>query len=296
MGLPTTASYIVVSSLLAPVIVNIGAQNGLPVPLIAAHLFVFYFGLMADITPPVGLASYAAASIAYANPIRTGVVAFKYSMRMVLLPFMFVLNPQLLLIGVNGVFHTVITVSSATLAGLAFISVNQGWLLVRSTLAERLVLLLTVFMLFYPGLFMDRLFAPYRQLRGDAAEAAIEAAPKGAQMRIFMSGTTLEGDAVEREVLLPLDVPAPSATQRLINSGVDNLRNAEGFAVTGIAFSSPAARLGIEPGFQITAVEVPSGRPPSEWMIVPALGLIGWVVVRQRRRRAAATAGVLNAP
>jgi TRAP-type uncharacterized transport system fused permease subunit len=107
-GLPTTASYIVVSSLMAPVIVAIGAQNGLLVPLIAAHLFVFYFGLMADITPPIGLASYAAASIAHANPFRTGLVAFRNSMRMVLLPFMFVLNPQLLLIGVSGIGHTLL--------------------------------------------------------------------------------------------------------------------------------------------------------------------------------------------
>jgi TRAP-type uncharacterized transport system fused permease subunit len=125
-GLPTTASYIVVSSLMAPVIVAIGAQNGLLVPLIAAHLFVFYFGLMADITPPIGLASYAAASIAHANPFRTGLVAFRYSMRMVLLPFMFVLNPQLLLIGVSGIGHTLLTVASAALAGFAFISVNQA--------------------------------------------------------------------------------------------------------------------------------------------------------------------------
>ena len=207
-GLPTTASYIVVSTLMAPVIVSIGAQNGLLVPLIAAHLFVFYFGLMADITPPVGLASYAAASIAVANPIRTGWVALRYSMRMALLPFMFVLNPQLLLIGVHGVAHTLLTLASATLAGFAFISVNQAWLLVRSTTSERLVMLVAVFMLFHPGLFMDPLVAPYRQLQGDAAEAALVDAPKGAQMRVFFSGSTLEGDAVERGVLLPLGAVA----------------------------------------------------------------------------------------
>ncbi|MEZ5640089.1 MAG: TRAP transporter permease [Burkholderiaceae bacterium] len=290
MGLPTTASYIVVSSLLAPVIVDIGAQNGLLVPLIAAHLFVFYFGLMADITPPVGLASYAAASIAYANPIRTGVVAFRYSMRMALLPFMFVLNPQLLLIGVSGVFHTVITVASATLAGFAFISVNQGWLLVRSTRTERLVLLLTVFMLFHPGLFLDPLVAPYRQLRGPEAEAAIVAAPRDAQMRMFLSGTTIEGESVERGVLLPLGAPAADAVQRLAGGGIRGTRGAAGFAVDSVVFGSPAARLGIEPGFQITAVEIPNERLHSEWMFVPALGLIGWVVVRQRRRRDATAA------
>src|SRR3546814_12427533 len=68
MGLPTTANYIVVSSLMAPVIVILGEQAGLIVPLIAVHLFVFYFGIMADVTPPVGLASFAAAAISGVDP------------------------------------------------------------------------------------------------------------------------------------------------------------------------------------------------------------------------------------
>src|SRR5690606_3002939 len=71
MGLPTTANYIVVSTLMAPVIVTLGAEHGLLVPLIAVHMFVFYFGILADDTPPVGLAAYAAAAISGADPIRT---------------------------------------------------------------------------------------------------------------------------------------------------------------------------------------------------------------------------------
>lgn len=86
MGLPTTANYIVVSTLMAPVIVELGAQTGLLVPLIAVHMFVFYFGLMADVTPPVGLASYAAAGIAKSDPIKTGFTALGYSGRTAILP------------------------------------------------------------------------------------------------------------------------------------------------------------------------------------------------------------------
>ena len=291
MGLPTTANYIVVSSLMAPVIVTLGAQNGLLVPLIAAHLFVFYFGLMADITPPIGLASYAAASIALTSPYRAGVAAFRYSMRMVLLPFMFVLNPQLLLIGVHGVGHTLITLASATLAGFAFISVNQGWLLVKSTTAERLAMLATVFMLFNPGLFMDRLFAPYNALTGEAARAAIVDAPANAQMRVFLRGTTLEGQRVERGVLLPLGPRAASATRRLADGGIGTVISDHGFTITRVNFGSHGARLGMLPGFEITAVEVPSKRPAQEWMFLPALALIGGVAHRQRRRRDAAPAG-----
>ncbi|MFN3180337.1 MAG: TRAP transporter large permease subunit, partial [Thermus sp.] len=90
MGLPTTANYIVVSSLLVPVIVTLGQQNGLIVPLIAVHLFVFYFGIMADVTPPVGLASFAAAAVSKGNPIKTGLEAFYYSLRTAVLPFLFI--------------------------------------------------------------------------------------------------------------------------------------------------------------------------------------------------------------
>ncbi len=102
MGLPTTANYIVVSALLAPVIVTLGQQNGLIVPLIAVHLFVFYFGIMADVTPPVGLASFAAAAVSGGDPIKTGVVAFFYSLRTAALPFLFIFNTELLLINVTG--------------------------------------------------------------------------------------------------------------------------------------------------------------------------------------------------
>ena len=76
MGLPTTANYIVVSSLMAGVVVELGAQEGLIVPLIAVHMFVFYFGIMADVTPPVGLASFAAAAISKGDPLKTGFQAF----------------------------------------------------------------------------------------------------------------------------------------------------------------------------------------------------------------------------
>src|SRR5512133_352621 len=102
MGMPTTASYIIVSTLMAPVIVELGSQNGLVVPLVAAHMFVFYFGLMADVTPPVGLASFAAAAIAKADPIKTGITAFWYSIRTCILPFMFIFNNELLLIGIRS--------------------------------------------------------------------------------------------------------------------------------------------------------------------------------------------------
>ena len=101
MGLPTTANYIVVSSLMAPVIMSLGAANNVAIPLIAAHMFVFYFGILADDTPPVGLAAYAAAAISKGDPIRTGIQGFIYDMRTAVLPFIFIFNTQLLMIGID---------------------------------------------------------------------------------------------------------------------------------------------------------------------------------------------------
>ncbi|MCU0942544.1 MAG: TRAP transporter permease, partial [Hydrogenophaga sp.] len=151
MGLPTTANYIVVSTLMAPVIVELGAQSGLIVPLIAVHLFVFYFGLMADVTPPVGLASFAAAAIAKHDPIQTGITAFYYSMRTAILPFLFIFNTQLLLIGLTGPFHLVMTIFIAVVAMLVFAAATQGYFLTRTRWYETVALLLVCFTLFRPG-------------------------------------------------------------------------------------------------------------------------------------------------
>src|SRR5205823_6543049 len=132
MGMPTTASYIVVSTLMAPVVVELGAQSGLVVPLVAVHMFVFYYGLMADVTPPVGLAAFAAAAISRGDYLRTGFTAFWYSIRTGILPFMFIFNTQLLLIGVTSFAHLALTIAAAVTAMLVFAAGTQGWFVIRS--------------------------------------------------------------------------------------------------------------------------------------------------------------------
>ncbi|MCX5860701.1 MAG: TRAP transporter permease [Deltaproteobacteria bacterium] len=127
MGLPTTATYIVVASLTAPAMVLLGEVNGFIIPLMAAHLFCFYFGILADDTPPVGLASFAAAAIAGSDPVATGLQGFMYHIRTAILPFIFVFNHDLLLIGVNTIAHGVLILFSSVLGILAFVSATQGW-------------------------------------------------------------------------------------------------------------------------------------------------------------------------
>ena len=102
LGVPTTANYVLVATLMAPVVVELGAQSGLIIPLIAVHLFVFYYGIMGDITPPVGLATFAAAAISGEDAIKTGIQGSIYALRTVILPFIWIFNPQLLLIDVHG--------------------------------------------------------------------------------------------------------------------------------------------------------------------------------------------------
>ena len=131
MGLPTTANYIVVSTLMAPVIVTLGAQSGLIVPLIAVHLFVFYFGILADDTPPVGLAAFAAAAISGGDPIKTGLQGFTYDIRTAILPFLFIFNTELLMIGITSWYHFVVTVGAAVVAMLVFAAATQGFFLVK---------------------------------------------------------------------------------------------------------------------------------------------------------------------
>jgi len=127
MGLPTTANYVVVASLMSMVLIDVGNASGFIFPLIAVHLFVFYFGLMADVTPPVGLASYAAAGISGGDPLKTGVQAFWYSLRTGILPIVFLFNHELLLIGVENIWHALLIIITSLIGILIFTSATQGW-------------------------------------------------------------------------------------------------------------------------------------------------------------------------
>lgn len=283
MGLPTTANYIVVSTLMAPVVVELGAQSGLLVPLIAVHLFVFYFGLMADVTPPVGLASFAAAAIARHDPIKVGITAFYYSMRTAILPFLFIFNTQLLMIGIDGPLHMVLTVVSAVTAMLVFAAATQGYFLVKTRWYETLALLLVCFTLFRPGFWMDMIHPPFDNVGGDKIVETIEKAPANSRQRVWIQGLNLDGAEVKKGVLLPLG-EAGDVKARLKSSGMTVMADPQGIKVMAVAFGSTAEKLGVEQGFLINAAEVPADRPDKEWFYIPAALLLAWVMAMQRRR------------
>jgi len=283
MGLPTTANYIVVSTLMAPVVVELGAQSGLIVPLIAVHLFVFYFGLMADVTPPVGLASFAAAAIARTDPIKTGITAFLYSMRTAILPFLFIFNTQLLMIGITGPFHFALTVISAVVAMLVFAAATQGYFLVRSRWWETIALLLITFTLFRPGFWWDMVYPPFQEVPAAQMGQLIEDAPANASKRVWIAGTNLDGKDIRKGVLLPLGAPG-TVRDRLGSAGVSAIAQGNELLITKVKFGSVSDKLGIEQGFRIVSAEVVSDRPDKEWMFLPAIALLLIVVALQRRR------------
>jgi hypothetical protein len=289
MGLPTTANYIVVSTLLAPVVVELGAQNGLIVPLIAVHLFVFYFGLMADVTPPVGLASFAAAAIARSDPIKTGITAFGYSMRTAILPFLFIFNTQLLLIGIDSIAHLLLTIGISVVAMLVFAAGTQGYFVVRSRWYESILLLLVTFALFRPGFFWDRVYEPYTKVPAAEFMKLVEAAPADANKRIWIEGQNMDGKDIRKGVLLPLGDVGP-ARDRLRKLGLTVVPLGGEMQIAQVQFNSKAEKLGLEQGFKIASIEMPAQRPAKEWVFIPALALLGLVVAMQlaRQRREAA--------
>ncbi|MGP0173751.1 TRAP transporter permease [Pseudomonas sp. NCHU5208] len=284
MGLPTTANYIVVSSLLAPVVVALGQQNGLIVPLIAVHLFVFYFGIMADVTPPVGLASFAAAAVSKGDPIKTGLVAFYYSLRTAALPFLFIFNTDLLLIDVDF-WHGVLIFIVATIAMLIFAAGTQGFFLVRSRWYESVLLLLVAFTLFRPGFWMDMLHDPYREVPPAQLAQALGNVEDGSSLRVWVRGEDAVGDPREFVVLLP--VPAGEDGQaRLDKLGLMTYEDNGKVLIDSVGFGSPAAEAGLEFDQQIISIKAPTDRWVKELMWIPGFLLFALVVVLQRRRKA----------
>jgi TRAP transporter 4TM/12TM fusion protein len=292
MGMPTTASYVVVATLMAPVLVELAAENDLAVPLVAVHMFVFYFGLMADVTPPVGLAAYAAAAISGADPVKTGIQAFRYEIRTGLLPFIFIFNTELLLIDVGGVGHFLVVVVCSIVAMGCFVAATQNWLLTRNRWYETVALLLICFTLFRPGYWLDQLQSPFT---AEPAAQLIEVAatvPQGATLRFRVQSQSRAGDEVEKLVRLTMR-SGKTGAERLQAAGLSVTALGDKVNVQTVRFGSEAAKYGLAGGDVITSVLVPAHRPSRYWFAIPGLVLLGCVVTLQFRRRR--TAGLAMA-
>lgn len=293
MGLPTTANYLVVASLMAGVLVELGSAAGLVLPLIAVHLFVFYFGLLADSTPPVCLAAFAASAISRADPLKTGVQAFLYDIRTALLPFIFIFNPELLLIGVTSWVHGITIFIVSLIAILCFSSATQGWLLVKVRFYEAIMLFIVALALFRPGAFMDRIYPPFAPVELDRFVSGELAVEPGRQVRLHVTRETRYGD---RYKLFLLEAPETEAATPDEPYGLTLEREPDGrYYVEDMAFNSPAEKVGVEFGDYVTAFDVKQpDLPDKEWVWPFAFVLLGFVLflqwLRWRREPQPATA------
>ena len=148
MGVPTTANYVITSTIAAPAIIQMG------VPVLAAHMFVFYFGIIADVTPPVALAAFAGAGIAGGNALRTGVIAAKLAIAAFIIPYMFVLSPVILMIDAT-IPGLVVTTITAIIGMIALSSALIGYLADNCRIYERILLIAGGLMLINPGTMTD---------------------------------------------------------------------------------------------------------------------------------------------
>ncbi|RPH43344.1 MAG: TRAP transporter fused permease subunit [Burkholderiales bacterium] len=306
MGVPTTANYILVATLMAPVIVELAAQGGLVIPLIAVHLFVFYFGIMGDITPPVGLASFAAAAISGEDAIKTGLQGSVYALRTVILPFVFVYNPALLLIGVDSWPEIALIALAGTVASLLFAALTMNWMRVRLRAWEWLALALAMVLLFRPDVVWDAIYPEFESRPASQVFRIAGEMPDGQLLVVRISGTTIEGDDVSKTVALSLpDRARPAAgaagaapaaadpvdpvalgRQRLSQAGVTLTGLGDRVQVAAVRFGSRAKRQGIEQGFDVSEVLVHADRPSVHWPYLPAFllaGLVWWLQGRRLR-------------
>jgi hypothetical protein len=284
MGIPTTANYILVATLMAPVVVELGAQAGLAIPLIAVHLFVFYFGIMADITPPVGLASFAAAAISREDPIATGFQGAIYSLRTAILPFVFIFNPEILLIGITSWFHFFQVIVVSLIAVLLFAAATMNWFIARSRLWESAVLLLVCFTLFRPDWWLDRFYAKSIEVPASQLLTRVEQAPSDQRLVMVVEGTNVEGETVRKTISLPLGDPKePRLRLRAVGLGVAPA--GDKVTITNVAFGSYAKRVGLDVGYEVLAILEPAPRPSTLWPIGGGLLLAGLIVFLQWPRR-----------
>ncbi len=284
MGLPTTANYIVVSTLMAPVIVTLGAAHGLIIPLIAVHLFVFYFGILADDTPPVGLAAFAAAAIAKSDPIKTGIQGFAYDIRTAILPFMFIFNTQLLMIGVDSWWLLFLTVISSVIAMLIFSAATQGWWFTKNKWWESLLLLVLTFSFFRPGFWWDMIYPAKDYYEGNQITQVAESLNVGQSLELRVGGENINGGYSEKTVRLPFEDSLVTGHDRVSSMGLI-LSEVEGrMIVDMVKFGSPAETSGVDFDWEIKSVILEADRPMKEWVFVPALMILFAMAWNQKRR------------
>ena len=285
MGLPTTANYVVVASLMATVLVDVGNASGFIFPLIAVHLFVFYFGLMADVTPPVGLASYAAAAISGGDPLKTGVQAFWYSLRTGILPIVFLFNHELLLIGVENIWHA-LTVIITSLAGiLVFTSATQGWFINKLRWYEIIIFLFISISLLSPEFVLNKFYPKYNYIDISKINKTKLDPKKEVQFKV-----TRISEYGERYKLFVINKDTFKEEYNIEEYGMSVIRENEKYIVDTLKWNGNAKKSGFEMGDYINELKIENADRPSKTIIYPLAILLLFIFGFFNSRRTSLTA------
>ncbi len=264
MGLPTTANYVVVASLMASVLVDVGNASGFIFPLIAVHLFVFYFGLMADVTPPVGLASYAAAGISGGDPLRTGAQAFWYSLRTGILPIVFLFNHELLLIGIENIWHGLIVIITSLIGILVFTSATQGWFINKLKWYEIIIFLAISISLLSPDFVLNKFYPKYNYEEITKINSMKLDSTKEIQIKI--TRPSLYG---ERYKLFVISKNTFEDKFTLEDYGITLLIQDDMVVVENLKWNGKAKKNGLEMGDYISEFKIENSDRPSKNIIYP---------------------------
>jgi TRAP transporter 4TM/12TM fusion protein len=282
MGLPTTANYLVVAALMAHVVVEVGAASGYVFPLIAVHLYVFYFGLMADVTPPVGLASYAAAAISRADPIKTGIQAFWYSLRTGILPIVFIFNSELLLIGIKSIWHGLMVITTSLIAILVFSAATQGWFINKLRWYEIIIFILISLTLFRPDYVLDKFYPNYEYAQLQINNLQFINLKPDRDVHIRVTRRTEYGD---RYKLFIINKDSFKENYSLEEYGI-NLADKEGrMTVDTLKWNGLAKKSGVETGDVISEFKTEILDRPNKAIVYPfaLLFLFGFGYLNYRR-------------
>ena len=281
MGLPTTANYVVVASLMATVLVDVGNASGFIFPLIAVHLFVFYFGLMADVTPPVGLASYAAAGISGGDPLRTGVQAFWYSLRTGILPIVFLFNHELLLIGIENIWHGLIVIITSLIGILVFTSATQGWFFNKLKWYEIIIFLFISISLLSPDFALNKFYPKYNY--EDITKINSIKLDSTKEIQIKITRPSLYG---ERYKLFVISKNTFEDKFTLEDYGITLLKEDDRVVVDNLKWNGEAKKNGFEMGDYISEFKIENSDRPSKNIVYPLaiilLAIFGYLNSRRK--------------
>ncbi len=264
MGLPTTANYVVVASLMATVLVDVGNASGFIFPLIAVHLFVFYFGLMADVTPPVGLASYAAAAISGGDPLKTGLQAFWYSLRTGILPIVFLFNHELLLIGIENIWHALVVIITSLSGILVFTSATQGWFINKLKWYEIIIFLIISISLLSPEFVLNKFYPKYNYQ--DISKINLVVLDPKKEVRFKITRPSPYG---ERYKLFVIDRKTFEEEYDLEDYGISLAKEKNKIVVDNLKWNGLAKKSGFEMGDYISELKVENSNRPNKIVVYP---------------------------